>query len=132
MDVQPNERGQANWPSALIEQVHEGMLVVDRAGERLGEVAYVQMGDPQAATTQGNEELDTGFLGDLARAVAGDEREPDVPEPLRSQLIRYGYVKVDGPGLTDVDRYVRSDKIAAVRDRTVFLTLQKDEVPREH
>jgi hypothetical protein len=132
MDVQPNESSRANWSGALIEQVHEGMLVVDRAGERLGDVADVQMGDPQAVTTEGNEDRDTGFLGDLARAVAGDESEPDVPEPLRSQLIRYGYVKVDGPGLADVDRYVRSDKIAAVRDRTVFLTVQKGEVPREH
>jgi hypothetical protein len=132
MDVQPNESSQASWSGALIEQVREGMLVVDRAGERLGDVAYVQMGDPQAATTQGNEERDTGFLADLARAVGGDESEPDVPEPLRSQLIRYGYIKVDGPGLADVDRYVRSDKIAAVRDRTVFVTLQKDDVPREH
>lgn len=132
METRRDEIFDAGRPIPPIALVREGMLVVDQAGRRLGEVAYVQMGDPEAITTQGNEERDTGFLGDLARAVAGDEREPDVPEPLRAQLVRYGYIKIDGPGLADVDRYVRSDQIAAVRDTTVFLAVAAGQVAREH
>jgi hypothetical protein len=117
--------------SRLIEHVYDGMKVVDAAGEKVGEVEYVQMGDPEAATTQGNEPADGGFLGDVARAVGGDEREPDVPEPKRSQLLRMGFIKVDGPGLLETDRYVRADRIARVADDTVTLTVTKERLPEE-
>jgi hypothetical protein len=63
--------------------------------------------------------------------VFGDEREPDVPGPLRAQLLRYGFVKVDGPGLTDTDRYVRSDRIASVSGDTVTLSVSKDRLAEE-
>jgi hypothetical protein len=132
MEVDRNESITAGQPSMPIEQVQEGMMVVDQVGEKIGTVAYVQMGDPQAATTQGNEERDTGLVGDLARAVAGDEREPDVPEPKRSQLVRVGYVKIDGPGLSDIDRYVPSDLIGRVRGETVFLTALRSQLVHEH
>jgi hypothetical protein len=114
-----------------IAQVTDGMTVVDSAGEKVGDVEYVQMGDPQAATTRGNEPDEPGLIGQVGMAILGDEREPDVPEPKRSQLLRYGFIKVDGPGLTDADRYVRSDRIAGVSGDTVTLTVPKDELPTE-
>ena len=117
--------------AGLIELVRDGMTVVDVAGEEVGEVEYVQMGDPQAATTEGNEQGEPGLLGNVANAVFGDEREPDVPGPLRAQLLRYGFVKVDGPGLTDTDRYVRSDRIASVSGDTVTLSVSKDRLVTE-
>jgi hypothetical protein len=132
MDIGRDESITAGQVGMPIEQVHEGMLVVDRVGEKVGTIDYVQMGDPQAATTQGNEERDTGLLADLARAVAGDESEPDVPEPKRSQLVRVGYIKVDGPGLGDVDRYVSSELIAQVRGDTVFLAALRSQIVQEH
>ncbi len=114
-----------------IEQVHEGMHVVDWKGRRLGTVEYVQMGNPEAVTTAGNELSEPGLIGEIAMAAFGDEREPDVPEPKRSQLLRYGFVKIDGPGLFGHDRYVRSDRIAAVSDRTVILAVKKSQLPDE-
>ncbi len=50
------------------------------------------------------------------------EREPDVPEPLRSQLLRTGFIKVDGSGLADADRYIGADRISEVSGATVRLT----------
>ena len=104
----------------LIERVREGMTVVDAAGAKLGTVAYVKMGDPQAVTTQGNEPGEPGLLGAIPPPVAR-EREPDAPEPLRSQLLRSGFIKVDGPGLADTDRYVSGDRIGEVAGDTVRL-----------
>ncbi len=39
--------------------------------------------------------------------------------------------KVDGPGFTDTDRYVRADVIRAVSDDTVILSVRKDQLPKE-
>ena len=114
-------------PTALLELVREGMKVVDLTGETVGTVEYLRMGDPEAATTAGNDFKDPGLLGHLALAF-GDEREPDVPEPKRSQLQRYGFIKIDGPGWTDTDRYVRSDRIESVSGETVTLSVSKDQL----
>lgn len=103
-----------------MERVIEGMTVVDAAGEKLGTVAYVKLGDSQAVTTQGNEPGELGVLGAVPSPASG-EREPDVPEPLRSQLLRAGFIKVDGPGLLDPDRYVRGDRVGDVSGDTVRL-----------
>ena len=115
----------------LIERITEGMTVVDVAGEKVGKVEYVQLGDPEAITTAGNEPRggDPGLLGALGRAIGGGEGEPDVPEPARSQLLRTGFIKVDGAGLTDTDRYVRPDLIANVAEDTATVTVRKEQLP---
>ena len=112
----------------LIERVRPGMKVVDAGGRAVGEVAYVQMGDPEAATTQGAETAATNVLEAF---VAIGESEPDVAEPLRSQLLRYGFVKVDGPDLADTDRYVRSDRIARVEGDVVTVDVPAELLPKE-
>ena len=114
-----------------IEMVREGMTVVDSTGEKVGKVEGLKMGDPEAVTGQGNELQDTGLLGNIAQAFAGDEREPDVPGPLRAQLLRSGYIKVDGGFLIETDRYVPADRIASVQGDTVHLTMPKDRLIKE-
>ena len=129
-----NERSQRLdpvHPPSLLDQVSEGMVVVDAAGERVGTVEYVRMGDPQAVTVQGNEPDAPGLIGAIGMAVGGDEREPDVAGPQRSQLRRSGFVKVDGPGLFGADRYVRGDRIARVAGDTVTLAVRRDQLPTE-
>ena len=101
------KEGEASHPG-LIDQVREGMTVVDVAEQELGTVAYVGRGDRQ---------------GRSANTGMDDEGEPDMPEPERSELLRSGFIKVEGPVLTDGDRYVKSDRIAAVSGDTVRLTL---------
>ncbi|HEV8638601.1 MAG TPA: hypothetical protein VG370_30690 [Chloroflexota bacterium] len=163
----------------LLERITEGMTVVDAAGEKLGTVAFVKMGEGEGVATTAGDELgfragrgiptgggvqpggvfvagqgtpgasDTAAGGLMATnfgpvPAGGDARaeerlnvfeepEPDVEEPLRSRLLRSGFIKIDGygPGFLDVDRYVAAEQIAAVGDDTVKLTLRKDEIPRE-
>ena len=114
-----------------IEMVRDGMTVVDSMGDKVGKVEGLKMGDPEAATEQGNELQDTGILGDLANAVFGDEREPDVPGPARARLLRSGYIKVDGGFLIETDRYVPADMIASVDGDTVHLRVPKDQLVKE-
>ena len=131
MSEQSSRSGDSIHPASPIERVREGMVVADAAGERLGTVEYVKMGDPEAVTGQGNEPDEPGLVGRVGMAILGDEREPDVAEPVRSQLLRTGFIKVDGPGLFGTDRYVRGDLIGAVTDDTVTLTVRKDQLPAE-
>jgi hypothetical protein len=63
--------------------------------------------------------------------LGGDEREPDVPGPLRARLPRSGYIKVDGGFLIETDRYVPADRIASVSDDTVHLKVSKDQLIKE-
>ena len=112
-----------------IEQVREGMKVVDHQGKEIGKVDYIKMGDPDSATTAGNEvERVGGVFGELAATVEGDE--PDVPQPQRNNLLRKGYIKVS-TGLFKSDRYVAADEIAGVRGETVVLGLAKDSTIKE-
>ena len=114
-----------------LSQVREGMHVVDAAGQDVGRVEMVQMGDPEAATTAGNEEMRPQPFADIAQALGG-ETEPDVPEPLRSRLVRDGYLKVDGPHLVDSDRYVPASYVRGVTDDRVRLSARKEELAKEH
>jgi hypothetical protein len=114
----------------LLESIREGMTVVDAANHKLGTVSDVQFGDPQAVTTQGNEFRDTGLVGDLARAFTDEVPGPDVPDPLRKQLLRYGYIAIDG-GFGAGTRYARADKVQAVRGDTVVLAVTRDQLSEE-
>lgn len=110
--------------SRSIAQVREGLTVVDAAGEELGKVDYVKLGDPGAATVGADAPVNPGFLGTLFAV----EAEPAVAEPHRSRLLRFGFVKVDGKGWFDTDRYLRPSMIAAVVENTVRLRVRKNEI----
>jgi hypothetical protein len=125
---------QSNTPfdSDPLVNVHEGMHVVDSGGREVGRVQYVQMGDPEAVTTAGQDDRPRDdLITTVANAVFPDEREPDVPEPLRSQLRRSGYIKIDGPGLLDTDRYVPSTHVSEVAEDRVRLSVRKEDLARE-
>ncbi|HEY3079807.1 MAG TPA: hypothetical protein VGM69_07845 [Chloroflexota bacterium] len=163
----------------VLERITEGMTVVDAAGEKLGRVEFVKMGEGEfVETTAGNElgfragagiptsDVNPGGVFVAGQGTAGaigttpggftaggfapvpdaggdaraeerlnvfEEPEPDVPEPLRSRLLRSGFIKIDGygPNFLDVDRYVAAEDIAEVGDDTVKLRRRKDEIPRE-
>jgi hypothetical protein len=110
-----------------IEDVREGMPVLDAAGEKLGEVAFVTMGDPEAVTGAG-QELPTGddVLGSAARAAFGGS---GLPPQLAERLRRTGYLRVD-KGAFSRDAYVGAGQVAAVRDGTVHLRVTRDGVAR--
>jgi hypothetical protein len=107
------------------------MHVIDAAGQEVGRVQMVQMGDPEAVTTAGNTDRPTGLVGMIGDAVFPGEREPDVPEPLRSRLRRSGYLKIDGPDLLDTDRYVSGERVREVSGDRVRLSVRREDLARE-
>jgi len=116
---------------ATIERVQEGMRVVDATGEDIGKVEYVQMGDPAAVTAQGNQRTVTGLAAGVLEGDLPDAAEPDVPNPLRASLRRTGFVKIDGKGLLDKDRYVSSERVREVSGDVVHLDVRKSELAAE-
>jgi hypothetical protein len=115
--------------SGPLARVREGMPVVDATGQKLGTVEHVKMGNPDTATARGSVQGSADPVLEIAASVFGGEA--DVPEPKRSQLLRYGFIRIDGSGLSDTDRFVRSDKIRDVVDDTVYLTMSKDQLIAE-
>lgn len=113
-----------------IELVRKGMRVIDAAGEEIGKVEFIKMGDPEARTVGADQERDGGFIQDIAAAF-GYDSEPDVPPALRARLLRFGFIRIDGSNLTDGDLYVLADKIAGVSSDTVRLVLKKDQLMTE-
>lgn len=109
-----------------IEFVREGMTVEDAGGEELGQVKLVRMGDPEAATTQGNVRGPTDVVEALLETLTGTE--PDLPEAQRARLLRYGYMQLDGQGLSDAERYVRADYIREVSGDRVTLTVRRSQL----
>jgi hypothetical protein len=111
-------------------QVREGMRVVDAADQDVGRVDIVAFGDAEATTAQGDERPHD-LIHAAAEAFAPGEREPDVPEPLRSRLVRGGYIKIDGPGVLDTDRYVPADQVGGVSNDRVYLRVRKEQLAKE-
>ncbi len=125
-----NDNTAGSEANQLINQVREGMRVLDASGEEIGSVEYVRMGDPTAVTVGAEAPSEGGFLQGLAEAF-GAGAEPAVPEPLRSRLLRAGFIKIDGKGWVDTDRYVMASMIASVASDTVRLNANRNEMPSD-
>jgi hypothetical protein len=110
--------------STPIAAVRQGMSVVDVAGERIGTVELVKMGDPEAVTPQGQ------TTGGQVSGMTGASRsaEPRVPAELASQLVRVGFVKVDGRGIQQRDVYVAAVQVKDVVDDVVRLGVSRTEL----
>ena len=111
--------------------VQEGMRVVDAAGEDLGKVEYLQMGDPEAVTSEWQEHRPVDLVGRVIERALPEESEPDVPDPLRTELLRTGYLKIGGHGIAGRARYVSSERVSEVSSDTVRLSVRKSDLARE-
>jgi hypothetical protein len=103
-----------------IEDVRQGMRVVDSTGKNVGNVVYVKLGDPGAITPAGQEYLETPAFLQLLRAAFGEFN--DVPPERAEKLLRVGYVQVDPPGPGRYTYYAE-DEIASVDGDTVRLSI---------
>lgn len=108
--------------------VREGMKVVDAAGDDIGTVRQVRMGDPDAVTTKG-QEMDTqdSLISDIAEVLVGDD---DLPETYRNELTRVGYIRIDARGLFQADYAAAAFQIAGVSGDTVRLTVDREALVR--
>lgn len=113
-----------------IAQVQEGMRVIDSAGQEIGNVSLVRMGNPEVVTLEGEASGNQGILAGVANAFAFWD-EPDLPPTLQARLMRYGFINIDGEDLFSKDRYVRAAKIAGVSTATVRLNVPKERVAEE-
>jgi hypothetical protein len=121
----------SSMDTSAMARVQEGMRVIDAAGEDLGKVEYLQMGDPEAITTEGNEHRPADLVGRVMERALPEESEPDVPDPLRTELQRTGYLKIGGHGIGGRARYVSSEHVSAVSGDTVRLSVRKGDLARE-
>ena len=110
--------------STPIAAVRRGMSVVDLAGERVGVVDLVEAGDPEAASSPG--QASGGLVAEAKRAFGSGE--PRVPAELASQLVRVGFVKVDGQGILGRDVYVAAVQVKDVVDGVVHLGVSQTEL----
>jgi hypothetical protein len=108
-----------------IGKVHEKMTVVDDAGERVGTVKDIKMGDPEAATEEGQHVgAPSNWADRIAEAFGA--ADPAVPAPEAARLLRTGYVRIDTAGLFAGDTYASADQIAHVEGDLVELNVSKE------
>jgi hypothetical protein len=101
-------------------QVQDGMDVVDAAGEHIGKVTGIRIGDPDAIDIESGEYR---MPGEGFALAMGAHREPNVPQPLVPRLLREGYIKIDDKRRFRRDHhyYATPDQIASVDADTVRL-----------
>lgn len=116
----------------LIHQVEEGMEVYDRDGNAIGTVDRVQFGDENplqpgvetATVSPAQRDRSDSLIENIFDVFRGDE----IPEVMRTNLLRYGFLRVDAPGLLNTDRYVTPKQIQSVTHNRVTLNVSKDEL----
>lgn len=101
-----------------LENVREGMDVLDADGERVGTVKFVKMGNPGATTAEGQLAGESPGLMDVI-ADSFTDRD-DLTAEMQERLLRLGYIDVDGAGLGG-DFSVAADGVAGVSDDAVRL-----------
>lgn len=102
-----------------ISQVTIGDNVVDSTGKDVGKVKFVKMGDPNAATTEGQWGYSEGFLG-----LGGDPYDVNaLPEQARGQLMRVGFIHIDISMAPD--KFAGAAMIDRVEANTVYLNVSE-------
>ena len=103
-----------------LDQVREGMKVVDSAGDDVGKVAYVQLADPNAAAVDEDRNgADTSILGIL---------DPNDDNEVTERMVQRGYIKIDAAGFLEGDKYVLADDVTAVEGDVVHLAMRKGDI----
>jgi sporulation protein YlmC with PRC-barrel domain len=125
------------FPVSPLESVREGMTIVDAQNRPLGTVTHVFPGSPNAVTTNEND-LASGQVGMIIAplentggtstvgvafpwVVDGMLNDPALPDELRLEHLRTGFVELDGPGVRGLARYIHGDQIDEVAGDVVRL-----------
>jgi hypothetical protein len=113
----------------LPDRIEIGMRVFDSEHREIGVVDDLKF--PENATAPGITPATPGTLRDrddntIVDAVAEAFGREDVPEPLRSQLLRDGYVHLDANGLFARDRFILPEQIARLDTDGIQLNVTRD------
>jgi hypothetical protein len=113
----------------LPEQVRIGMKVYDSEGHHIGKIDDLKFPENVTAPEVEVAEVD-GVIDDrdetIIDAVAEAFGREEIPEPLRSQLLRDGYVHLDASGLFAADRYILPEQISGLTDDGIKLNVTQD------
>lgn len=116
---------------SILTLIHEGMDVYTSDDNHLGRVDGVFFGSVSeqeaelgtgAATEDDRSLRNHSWLEDVARVFDPD----DIPQELREQYQRLGFIRIDANGLFSRDRYATPDQIAAVQGDRVVLKTDRD------
>ncbi|MEO7221903.1 MAG: hypothetical protein ABIY37_05470 [Devosia sp.] len=109
-------------------EIQIGMKVFDSERREIGKVDGLKY--PENVTAPGVEPATVGAAdredATIVDAVAGAFGREDVPEPLRSQLLRDGYVHLDAKGLFARNRYILPEQISRLDADGILLNVTKD------
>jgi hypothetical protein len=125
------------FPVSPLESVREGMTVVDAQNRRLGRVAHVFPGYPDAVSTNEGELAggpikliivplqNTGGTSSVGVAIPSVVRrmlnDPGIPDELRLELLRAGFIELDTLAARGTARYIHGDQIGEVAADVVRL-----------
>ncbi len=112
----------------LPEQIQIGMRVFDSERREIGTVDGLKYPENamtpevEPATVSEVDERDETIIDAVAEAFGREE----IPEPLRSQLLRDGYIHLDAHGLFARDRYILPEQIARLDADGIQLNVTRD------
>jgi hypothetical protein len=124
------------FPVSPLERVREGMEVVDEHGQRLGTVGRVRLGYPEAVTPDDGSGVFKGVglivapIENTGGTTAYGAATPflitdrefnsvDLPDELREELQRTGYIELAERSLRGPARYAHGDWISEVSGNSV-------------
>ena len=114
----------------LPDQIQVGMKVFDSELHEIGKVDGLKYPEDQTAPGVEPATVDRADDPDRHETIIGAVAEAfgheEVPEPLRSQLLRDGYVHLDTKGLFAKDRYILPEQIARMTRDGIQLNVTKD------
>ena len=102
-----------------ISEIQLGDRVVDSTGKELGKVKFVKMGDPNAATTEGQWGYNPSLFGFGDAYSLGN-----LPEQAIGQLMRVGFIHIDVSLARD--RFAGAGQIERVEGNTVHLNVPEE------
>ena len=113
----------------LPESIDIGTKVFDSERREIGRVDGLKY--PENATAPDVEPAtpgaaDTPEDNTIIDAVADAFGREEIPEPLRSQLLRDGYIHLDAKGIFARDRYILPEQIARVDAEGIQLNVTRD------
>ena len=113
----------------LPDSIEIGMKVYDSEHREIGTVDGLKYPenaiapDVEPATLDATDEREDNTILDVVADAFGRE---EVPEPLRSQLLRDGYIHLDASGLFAADRYILPEQIARLLPDGIQLNVTRD------
>jgi len=138
--IEHSDIADATGQQSILSQIHEGMPVYDVRDNHIGRVAFVHFG----AASETQQQLGVGpattapadnpnmrqdsIIDNIAEAFDPNE----VPQELQEKLLVSGYIRLDTAGFFASDRFITPDQISGIKDDTVQLSVNRDQLVKRN